>query len=428
MNSSSTKIFGKSLKSYLAVFALLAAVVILVFLSPSRNTSEKWLEISPEVLPENKQLVSGFLNPKIAFDYIVPATGSVDNVYKNIGAHVKRGDKILSINSSDAGVQYVEAEINYIKASDEFAFTSSGGGQLDLRNARIKYNSALSAMTRSKKSLTDSEKLYTEGVIARSEVDNARTEYQNSVENLELSEIEYLAYKEKNAGSATAISKKNKLSAERRLSNQKSVVAALDVRAQYDGILFPGKKPAGSEKSISLEVGRRVAQGEHLFTLVSQESLRLTAEVDFAFGQDLKIGDQVEILLGSLSDSLKYKSNSVFAKIDNISLKPRVSAVGDSSRGQLVLVEANLADNLMLPPYAQVMAYVIKPKSDKMYYKIPSELLVWDAGQATLSTLDQDGSVIVKKVDLMFIQSGFSWVNFQMASDNVEKIRIVSKK
>jgi membrane fusion protein (multidrug efflux system) len=306
------------------------AVPTVRLVEPRRGPSEEQL-----VLPGN---VSAFYTGSI----YARASGYITAWYKDIGAHVKKGDTLAVIAAPDLDQQLAEAKAQLVQlqaAVQQAQANESLGRVTDQRTSR------LVAQGWTSEQQGDTDRLTLASRVAAVEVARANVEAQQAA----VGRLEELTQFEQ-------------------------------IRAPFDGIVT----------ARSVDIGDLVnaggKSGKPLFQVSDIHEMRVYVNVPQAYLAEMKPGLEATLEMPGMEQSFAAK------------LVSTSNAIAESSRTGLVELQADNPDGKLWPgAFTEVHFHI---PSDPNALRIPATALVFGAHGMSVAAIDADGKVELKKVTL----------------------------
>jgi membrane fusion protein (multidrug efflux system) len=304
----------------------------------------------PLLLPGN---VSAFnVSPLFA-----RASGYVTDWYSDIGAHVKKGDVLLTISAPDLDQQLEEAKAQLVQlqAAVEQAQANADLGQVT--NGRTARLVALGWST------------------------------------LEQGDTDRLTAASRNA--ALAVAKANATAQQAAVNRLEQLTGFEQIKAPFDGVVTARNVNIGD----LLNAGG--TSGRALYQVADIHRMRIFVNVPQAFLGDLKPGVKATLHLPGQQETFEAELSSTS------------NALEENSRTALIELQANNPDGKLWPgAFTEVQFHI---PSDPSTLRIPSTALIFGANGMRVAAVDANNKVVLKPVRLgrdlgksVEIQSGVS--------------------
>lgn len=287
-----------------AKFWVRGVAALLVFGAIALLISRMWTDS----VSTDDAVIAGHVHPISA-----RVVGTVIEVRTDDNQHVRKGDVLVVLDSSDFGVQVEQAEAQLAQARAQVSAATSLMAQ-----ARAAITSAEVTVERTNLDFARVTGLVAEAAISRRDYDAARAAYHGAVATLDGARE---ALSTSSAGRQAALAQV--ASAEANLKNTKLTLAYTRVLAPVDGYI--GRK--------TVEVGARVNAGQTLLSIVSDD-LWIIANYKETQLRGIAINAPVEIRIDALPNLtvLGYVESFSPASGAQFSLLPPDNATGNFTK------------------------------------------------------------------------------------------------
>ena len=238
--------------------------------------------------------LTGALEPFKTVNIPAPFTGPVAKVSFSYGEEVKRGQELLVLNDSDLMIKMRNAEIDFIKAKQEFKDTAHWSQSTESRDAQRELITARSMAFDKKRKMEDAQALFKDGIISRNDMEQAKEDYHAARDTLASSQDKYKAELKKGGH-------ENVRMAEIKLENAQAIFEAYEAKVGQATVTAPVRgvvmKPqvSGSDKSVELSEGTGVSEGTPMLAIADLESMEVRARADEVDVVRLRVGQKVHV-------------------------------------------------------------------------------------------------------------------------------------
>lgn len=265
-------------------------------------------------------------NEKAGITTKIPA--KVASISIDVGAVVKKGDTLISLDSKDIEAQVAQAQAGVNTAQANLAKMQSGARPEQLAQAQSILDSALTSYTNAKNNFDRNQQLSTAGAISQAQLETAQTQL-SAAQTQYNSAQDQLAMLTKGETQETL----NVMQAQ-----VKQAQAALDlVKTQLtNGTIISPVSGIVSAKNIN--VGELASPGVILVSVVNVDSLYIKASLPAGLMESVKVGQEVVVKVTEIPDK-EFPGEVSF--IDPV--------IDSRSRSVLVKVKFNNPDSILKP-------------------------------------------------------------------------------
>ncbi len=343
--------------------------------------------------------VGGRLAPRREIDVTSPIRATVASMHVRYGERVAKGQKLVSLDVSDAQIERRDAQVAHIRARDRVQELENWSSHVDVSRARRVVSRSRTDLETRRNRLAEAEFLLERGIIPASEKKAAEREYRSQQLDLQSAEEDLrnvLAKGEANAEIAR-LELENALV---RLNQLDEIIRDAVVTAPVAGVVMHprGELPlAGGtrQRDQGLTTGNSVKQGELLFVIGDLDGVTVTGQVDEVDITRIRAGQGVTVT-GDAFPGMVLRG-----KIDRVSSQAKilddkgslpyfeVAAVVDKLTGkQRALLRLGMSADLEITVYR---------KSDALL--VPIDAVTGRGNRARLRVRDPEtGAVRVVKV------------------------------
>ena len=303
--------------------------------------------------------VSGTLAPEEEIVLSMKVAGRVQSVFVDLGSPVKRGQPLVRLESADFQLRVQQADATYQQARVRLGLEAGGsdnGNRLNLEETGV-VRQAKAVLEEARLTRQRMESLNQEGLIPKSQLDDAMAQYQ-------VADARYQdALEEVRSRQALLIQRR----------------AELDIaRKQYadSTLLSPGEGVIQEKRVTS---GQFVSAGDEVFTMVRIHPLRLKLAVPERNASDVRPGQKVDVRVEG--DSRTYTG-----RIARVS--PAIT-----TDNRTLMVEAEIGnEHGLLRPGSFARAEIITESNDPVVL-IPDTSVVTFAGLTKVMSVQNNETV-----------------------------------
>jgi len=277
------------IKISMTIFIVTAITVTGIYgLSKSGKQRQGNMASSSQIITVTPQPVSstislqGILEPARMVSIISPLNSRVAEKYFNYGEHVKKGQLLLKLDTSETEIKLREAKVAYAKAAERLKELEEWGNRHEVPRVRRSLTKAKLALDAQKKRLEDTEMLFKKGIVAATEYESTLEQYKNLQLDYQSAQEELNAVLTKGSEENIEIARLEAESARLRLGELEDTLKKALVHAPVSGIvLLPHvNRDEQDEKKKILEAGSIVTREETLLTIGDSNSLSVRTQVD----------------------------------------------------------------------------------------------------------------------------------------------------
>ncbi|MFZ6006244.1 MAG: efflux RND transporter periplasmic adaptor subunit [Nitrospirota bacterium] len=292
------------IKISMTIFIVTAIAVTGIYgLSKNGKQGQGNMNSSPQIITVAPQPVSltislqGILEPARMISIISPLNSRVTEKYFYYGEHVKRGQLLLKLDTSETEIKLREAKVAYAKAVEHLKELEEWENRPEVSRVRRSLTKAKLSLDAQKKRLEDTEMLFKKGIVAASEYESTLEQYKNLQLDYQSAQEELNAVLTKGSGENIKIARLEVESARLRLRELEDTLKKALVHAPVSGIvLLPHvNRDEQDEKKKILEAGSIVARGETLLTIGDSNSLSVRTQIDEVDKPKIMHGQKVRI-------------------------------------------------------------------------------------------------------------------------------------
>jgi PAS domain S-box-containing protein len=222
----------------------------------------------------------GFIEPLVTVTVSAQVSGRVERRLAELGQRVEQGEVLLRLSRDEVEPKVRAAEAALLKARQQMAEIQSWARRPEFKQAERRLELAELELKRKKDRLTESQRLYEEGIVPLDELDNARADLRRVQADVAEAEERLMTVRERGSEDRLRVARLELLNAEAALAESREKLAHTVVRSPAAGVVMrpPGKQ---DDKSARIpELGDKVSEGQALFTVGAERPLGVRATVD----------------------------------------------------------------------------------------------------------------------------------------------------
>ncbi|MGF6096466.1 efflux RND transporter periplasmic adaptor subunit [Pseudomonas sp. 18175] len=285
-----------------AVILVLVAAGLLGLRSPATepaNTADQWLAVKPDPLVHQIGLV-GKIEPDTTITLTAPFDGNVQANLVEQGQRVEAGQVLLRMDPSTLEVQLRDALSAQLKARRTVQEMQDWDSSPAVARARRSLRTTEMTAGNTQRKLTESENLFTRGIIPRNELDDLKQQTQQQTLDLASARSELQQALDQGKGEYRQIADMELTNATVKYDALLKLLEGKEVKAPFSGIVVPApgnnSPQTGGNTNAPVQAGSKVSQGQVLFGLANIEQLKITAKVSELDINQLRQGQAVEVL------------------------------------------------------------------------------------------------------------------------------------
>ena len=279
--------------SRILIFALVAAVAVLIILTMVLKKGPELMKVSTEAVQVNtiteKVSASGKIFPVTEVKISSPVSGEVVELNIVEGDSVNQG-QILAKIDPEAYQSQVERGVASVNASK----ANMANSKAQLENIRAQKEQVLSQLLNAQEVHKRNEKLFKEGVISNADFESSLVNLQSLEANLRASEASIKSAQQNVLASEYSIK-----SAEASLKELKTMLGRTTIVAPVSGIVSKLNVEKGEQV-----VGTMQMSGTELMRIANLNSMEVQVEVSESDIPRVNIGDKVDVEVDAYVDRL----------------------------------------------------------------------------------------------------------------------------
>ncbi|MGQ5490741.1 efflux RND transporter periplasmic adaptor subunit [Thauera sp. ZXT1-4] len=295
--NSTTKRFGRTRRRWLAggLILIAAAVAFSYYGQPAPvQPDSQWLPVQPRALENHLGLV-GRIEPASRHTIAAPFEGVLRDVAIAEGERAERGQRLLTIDTTQLDIQLREALAAKLKAQRTVQDMENWSQSDEVARARRAVTNARLNLNDTEAKLADTRGLFERGIVARMEVDTLEQQFKMQQLDLVASQNELRAALARGEGESRQIAGMELANAQARYRALQELRAQHELHAPFTGIVLRPQRAEGSGNAPPVQAGTRVTPGMPLYELASLEQIQAVSRVEEADLHQLSEGMPVQI-------------------------------------------------------------------------------------------------------------------------------------
>ena len=240
--------------------------------------------------------LTGRLAPWRKAQVVSPIAGKVLAIHFLYGKAVRKGERLVEIDTAEIERSYRDAHREYISALKEFRELRDWENSPEVSQARRSLAKAEAVLKNQKTRLDSTAMLLEQGIIPANEHEAARQQYFNQ-------ELDFEAARQNLDTLLGRSDEDSRQMAQLALDNARERMRELargldsgEIRAPISGIVLDTRKTgesSGSEGGKGLTEGRSVQEGELLLTIADLRRMSVVSSVDEVFIPNIRTGQRL---------------------------------------------------------------------------------------------------------------------------------------
>ncbi|MCY4148227.1 MAG: efflux RND transporter periplasmic adaptor subunit [Gammaproteobacteria bacterium] len=218
----------------------------------------------------------GFLAPGNIEGVTAAFNSNINKVYTEFGRQVIKGDPLLELSTKEISNELRQAEVDYIKKLERLEELRNWEDSKDMANARRRIQSARLSLSNAKRRFDRVSFLFNEGIIAASEYEDGKQQYESQLLDFESAEDEFESVKEQSDAETIRVAQLETENAKSRVDEIKGNMANSTITAPISGLIQPAE---GSEVR-QLTTGRKLTAGDLLLAIANFDRIVVDTTVD----------------------------------------------------------------------------------------------------------------------------------------------------
>lgn len=253
----------------------------------------------PSIVVEPRPLsrsisLSGTVAPREEVTLSAPFPAAIKKKNFFYGQRVKRGDILLTLDTTEIQSQMRDARSAFIKAGKRLKELQSWTSGPEMSKARRDLSQCQSRLQRAKQTMEDNKILLDKGIIPATEYENSQHSYEDTKMQLLSAQESLESIMRQGDDETREIARMELANAKAKYEQLQHKLSLAVVRAPVSGIAI---RPTtqNNEKVKDLETGASVQEGQALLSVGSLEGLSIMAKVDELDINNLQVGQKVAV-------------------------------------------------------------------------------------------------------------------------------------
>ena len=322
--------------------------------------------------------LSGRISPLETYDLSAATSAQIAQVYIKLGQKVTKDQALLTLKSDQLEIDIRNAKESLIRAELDFNHKKSWKQSDDVFQAEQTLVKNKLTLQNSLDTYNQNQKLFSQGIIAKSELVQSKTNYQDAKVSLELSTRHLQEVIKQGNATQLNLMQLNLDNAKAKLAILEDIKAKLFVTAPIDGVILkPNNNSEKSNKNTNfLAIGASVNTGENLLAIGNLQGFTVSIAANEQIIQNIALDQKVNIAIPALANNNSY--NGVITAIDaqpnnteNLNSPPmyniKVSCLSSTQNniylGMTAKINFNLIEkpNTILIPFSSIAYQNNKP-------------------------------------------------------------------
>ncbi|SUD80042.1 secretion protein HlyD family protein [Pseudomonas putida] len=368
---------------------------------------ERWVPIVPQHLQQHLGL-AGRLQATRQVTVTAPFDGILAAIAVSHGQRVQAGQVLLTLDTDQLAIQLRQVEADWLRARSNVMVLEAWASGPEVGRARRMLANARSALAAGQVNLSDTQRLYERGIVARMELQGLARQVEAQRQTVLDAEQELQQAQVRGQGDSLQIARMELSNAEARKRALLSLQRQRVIKAPFSAVVV--RVTAPGDTAVPLQPGQQVVRGTPLLELIDLDQLQVLAAVEEQDVGILREGQQVQVSVAG---------QSFTGVLAQISQQPRP----DDGQGTWYDVVADLdrsapsaQSGLRLGMSAQLKVLVYSNDSALV---VPAEALrvdqagahhaVWrgEDGQPARRVLVKAGVALPEGVEAIGLESGY---------------------
>jgi len=308
--------------------------------------------------------LSGSLAPLKEVAVVSPFSGKVAEKFFNYGEQVSKGDLLVRMDTTELVVKIRQAKSTFIKARQHYKELKDWASGTEVSRSNRALSKVKAGIESARLKLEETRSLYDKGIIARSEYDSAREQFQNLKYELKSASEELASVKGKGNPANVEMARLELENVRVKLEELEEQLDRASVHAPVSGIVILPQASMGGNTKI-IEKGIETTQGGILVVLGNLEGFTVKARVDevdvgkIKFGQDVMAsGDAFPnlALTGKVSHVSSQAGAEGFSRVPTFDVAVTIESLTPEQKNRLRL---GMSCNLLVKVYDSPKALLV---------------------------------------------------------------------
>jgi HlyD family secretion protein len=317
-------------RKYRCILASATALVLLLLSGCKKETTPP-VEVTVQAEHPEKGTISQHITVDAIFAPLAQAaiepkiTAPVHKFYVQRGAKVKEGELLAVLENSDLAAAALDNQGSYVAAQAAYDTATKAQVPEDVQKAELDFAQAKANLDLNASIVKSREQLFAEGAIPGRDLDTAKAAlvqaqaaYDTAAKHLE---------------SMKAVTRESSLkAAQGQLSSAEGKLKGAEAQVSYSEIHSPIN---GVVTDRPLYAGETAAAGAPLLTVMDTSSLLAKTHVAQSVVQQMKVGDQAQVLVPGVADPVSARVSLISPALDPGSTTVEVWLKIDNKGGKL---------------------------------------------------------------------------------------------
>jgi len=235
----------------------------------------------------------GYLAPGNIEGVTTPFNSNISKVFTEFGRQVMKGDPLVELSTEEISVELRQAEVDHIKKLERLEELRNWEDSKEMANARRRLQNAKLSMSNAKRRFDRVNFLFDEGIIAASEFEDGKQQYESQLLDFESAEDEFESVREQSDAETIRVAQLEADNAKSRLEEIQAKIAGSTVIAPISGLVQRSEAREGG----SLTTGRKLSAGDVLLSIANFDRIVVDTSVDEVDVNNIE-ADQVALISG----------------------------------------------------------------------------------------------------------------------------------
>jgi multidrug efflux pump subunit AcrA (membrane-fusion protein) len=291
--------FRHNVRLLLAAACMVMVVVALVVatrqLPREQVVAASWFKVDYQTL-ENRLGLVGRIEAAMQQTMSSPFDGLVSDVSVKEGQRVERGQRLLSLDTTQLDIQLRSALAEQLIARRNVLEVESWSQGQEVARAKRTVSSFQSTLADNERRLAETKVLLAQGIVPRMELETVEQQVRSQRLDLSAAQSELGEILKKGGEEHLQIARMQWTNAQSRYQSLLEQQEQRDVLAPFAGVVIRSRTPQGNGANLPfVQKGQRVGQGVPLFELINIEQVQVVARVEESDVHQLHTGLPVEI-------------------------------------------------------------------------------------------------------------------------------------
>ncbi|MEE5078997.1 HlyD family efflux transporter periplasmic adaptor subunit [Pseudomonas alliivorans] len=277
------------------VMLIVAVVVAIPQLPREQAAAASWFKVDYQTL-ENRLGLVGRIEAAMQQTMSSPFDGLVSDVSVKEGQRVERGQRLLSLDTTQLDIQLRSALAEQLIARRNVLEVEGWSQGQEVARAKRTLSSVQSTLADNERRLAETKVLLAQGIVPRMELETVEQQVRSQRLDLSAAQSELGEVLKKGGEEHLQIARMQWTNAQSRYQSLLEQREQRDVLAPFAGVVIRSRTPQGNGANLPfIQKGQRVGQGVPLFELINIEQVQVVARVEESDVHQLHAGLPVEI-------------------------------------------------------------------------------------------------------------------------------------